>query len=180
MTSKTAKHALLMGLVGTLGFATAFAGPRQGDCDVVSLAGSGTRLENGAIVGSSTLTIVSTGEQTTVDFTAVPLGVTDFEEGRVTFVSSHDFVGASPRKVQFTTFDKVTTVPLGEDPSCIKQACGLVFTLVLEKGVGDYTCGRIVSGYDPTLTTFTSTLQGSTLDLNSAGKLCKCSLSGNK
>jgi len=41
------------------------------------------------------------------------------------------------------------------------------------------TAGEIVSGYDPTLTSFTSTLQGDTLQLNSVGKLCKCRLSGN-
>lgn len=174
MKMKTVKPTLSACLVCALGFGTAFAGHQRGECDVVSLTGSGSRLENGVIVGSETLTIVATGEQIAVDFTAMPLGVTEFKDGRVTFVSSHDFVGSNLRKVRFTTFDKVTTVPLEGDPSCAQGACGLVFTLVLEKGVGAYNCGQIVSGYDPTLTAFTSTLRGDTLELNSVGKLCDC------
>jgi hypothetical protein len=43
-----------------------------------------------------------------------------------------------------------------------------------KKGVGAYNCGQIVSGYDPTLTSFTSTLRGDNLELNSVGKLCDC------
>jgi hypothetical protein len=83
------------------------------------------------------------------------------------------------RRVHFTSFDEITTVPLQGDPSCSQGECGLVFKLVLKKGIGDYNCGEIVSGYDPTLTSFTSTLQDNTLQLNSVGKLCKCKLSGN-
>lgn len=156
------------------------AGKPASGCDVVSLNGSGTRLESGAIVGSETLTIVATGEQIPVTFTAVPLGITEFEDGKVTFVSSHEFKSAQGRKVAFTTFDEIQTVPLQGDPTCGQGECGLVFKLVLEKGSGDYNCGEIVSGYDPaTLASFTSTLQGNTLKLNSVGKLCKCRLSGN-
>ncbi|HWR76793.1 MAG TPA: hypothetical protein VN283_06260 [Thiobacillus sp.] len=148
-------------------------------CDVVTLSGSGTRLESGVIVGSETLTIVATGEQIPVTFTAVPLGITDFQDGKATFVSSHEFNGVDSRRVNFTTFDEIKTVPLESDPSCSQGECGLVFRLELKKGLGDYNCGEIVSGYDPTLTSFTSTLQGNTLQLNSVGKLCKCRLSGN-
>ena len=158
---------------------TAVAGSPESGCDVVTLSGSGTRLESGVTVGSSTMTIVATGEQIPVAFTAVPLGITDFQDGKATFVSSHDFKGVNDRRVNFTTFDEVKTVPLQGDPSCSQGECGLVFKLVLEKGLGDYNCGEIVSGYDPTLTSFTSTLQGDTLQLNSVGKLCKCRLSGN-
>jgi len=146
---------------------------------VVALNGSGTRLANGAIVGSETLTIVATGEQIPVEFTAAPLGVTDFEDGQATFVTSHDFKGVNDRKVRFTTFDELRTVPLEADPSCEQGACGLVFKLVLEKGEGKYTCGQIVSGLDLTSASFTSTLQGGSLELNSVGKLCKCRPSGN-
>ena len=146
---------------------------------MVALNGDGTRLDNGVIVGEEILTIVATGETIPVKFTAVPLGVTDFEEGQSTFISSHDFVGVNNRKVQFTTFDKIRIVPLEGDPDCDVGACGLVFTLVLEQGVGDYTCGQIVSGYDAITLAPTSTLHGNTLDLNSVGKLCKCRLSGN-
>jgi hypothetical protein len=158
----------------------AVAGSPESGCDVVSLNGSGTRLESGAIVGSETLTVVATGEQIPVTFTAVPLGITAFQDGKVTFISSHEFKSAHGRKVAFTTFDEIQTVPLQGDPTCGQGECGLVFKLVLEKGTGDYNCGEIVSGYDPTtLASFTSTLQGNTLKLNSAGKLCKCRLSGN-
>lgn len=151
------------------------------ECDVVSLTGSGTRLESGVIVGSETLTIIATGEQIPVAFTAVPLGITDFQvvDGRTTLVSSHDFKGVNDRRIDFTTFDELKTIPLQNDPTCGQGECGLVFKLVLEKGVGDYNCGEIVSGYDPTLNSFTSTVHGATLQLNSLGKLCKCRLSGN-
>lgn len=76
------------------------------------------------------------------------------------------------RRVNFTTFDQIKTVPLQGDPSCGQGEYGLVFKLVLKNGIGDYNCGEIVSGYDPTLTSFTSTLKGNTLQLNSVGKLC--------
>lgn len=148
-------------------------------CDVVTLSGSGTRLESGVIVGSSTMTLVATGEQIPVTFTAVPLGITNFQDGNATFASSHDFRGVDNRRVNFTTFDEIKTIPLQGDPSCGQGQCGLVFKLVLKKGIGDYNCGEIVSGYDPTLTSFTSTLQGNTLQLNSVGKLCKCRAGGN-
>lgn len=174
MTRNTAQRAILAGIACALVGGAASAGYPPGHCDVVALNGSGTRGGDGVVVGSSTLTVVATGDQITVDFTAVPLGVTDFKDGEVTFVSSHDFVGSGKRRVNFTTFDTVKTVPLEGDPTCGKGACGLVFTLTLEKGVGDYSCGQIVSGYDPTLTTFTSTLKGDTLELNSVGKLCDC------
>ena len=164
----------------------AVAGNSANGCDVVSLNGTGTRLESGAIVGSETLTIVATGEQIPVTFTAVPLGVTEFEDGKVTFLTSHEFKGVNGNghrnghSVAFTTFDEIKTVPLQGDPTCGQGECGLIFKLVLKKGSGDYNCGEIVSGYDPaTLASFTSTLQGNAVQLNSVGKLCKCQLSGN-
>lgn len=158
---------------------TAVADNPESGCDVVMLNGNGTRLESGVIVGSETLTIVATGEQIPVTFTAVPLGITDFQDGKATFISSHEFKGENNRRVNFTSFDEIKTIPLQGDPSCVQGECGLVFKLVLKTGIGDYNCGEIVSGYDPTLTSFTSTLQGNTLQLNSVGKLCKCKLSGN-
>jgi hypothetical protein len=165
-------------VTGFAAVTNAAANPPSG-CDVVALSGSGTRLESGVIVGNETLTIVATGEQIPVTFTAVPLGITDFQDGKATFSSSHEFSGVTDRRVSFTTFDEIKTVPLQGDPSCGQGECGLVFKLVLKNGIGDYNCGEIVSGYDPTLTSFTSTLQGNTLQLNSVGKLCKCALSGN-
>ena len=137
-------------------------------------------LEGGAIVGNETLTFVATGKQIPVTFTAVPLGITEFKDGMLTFITSHEFNGVSDRKVAFTTFDEIKTVPLQNDPTCSQGECGLLFKLVLEKGSGDYNCGELVSGYDPaTLVSFTSSLHGNTLQLNSVGKLCKCNLSGN-
>ena len=178
MKSK-ALAAILAGVAFSAAATTAMAGSPEG-CDVVQLSGSGTRLENGAIVGSETLTVVATGEQIPVTFTAVPLGVTSFQDGRVTFATSHQFTGVTGRSVGFTTFDEITTVPTQGDPACSQGECGLIFKLVLEKGIGHYNCGEIVSGYDPaTLTSFTSTLQGNALQLNSVGKLCKCGGSGN-
>lgn len=138
------------------------------------------RLESGAIMGNETLTIVATGKQIPVTYTAVPLGITEFKGGMLTFITSHEFNGVSDRDVAFTTFDEIKTVPLQNDPTCSQGKCGLLFKLVLEKGTGDYNCGEIVSGYDPAaLVSFTSTQHGNTLQLNSVGKLCKCNLSGN-
>ena len=42
---------------------SAVAGNPGSGCDVVTLSGSGTRLESGVTVGSSTMTVVATGEQ---------------------------------------------------------------------------------------------------------------------
>ena len=148
-------------------------------CDVVTLSGTGTRLESGVIVGDEIMTIVASGKQIPVTFTAVPLGITDLQDGKITFSSSHDFISEGKPRIRFTTFDEIKTVPLEDDPSCFQGACGLIFKLVLKKGVGDYNCGEIVSGYDPTVTSFTSTLHGDTLQVNSVGKLCKCRRSGN-
>ena len=169
----------LISMACLIGVGTTLAAPGRTGCDVVLLNGTGTRINDQLIVGSETLTVVATGETIPVEFTSVALGVTAFADGQVTFISSHDFKGVNDKKVSFTTFDEVRTVPLAGDPSCTTGACGLVFKLVLEKGVGKYTCGQIVSGYDPTLASFTSTLKGYTLELNSVGKLCDCSLSGN-
>ena len=177
---KTKKLGVILAVVSGLAAVTnAVASNPESGCDVVTLSGSGTRLGSGVTVGNSTITVVATGEQIPVTFTAVPLGITDFQEGKATFVSSHEFKGVNNRRVNFTTFDEIKTVPLQGDPSCGQGECGLVFKLVLKTGIGDYNCGEIVSGYDPTLTSFTSTLQGNTLELNSVGKLCKCRLSGN-
>lgn len=182
MKTATVIRLVLVSMACLCGVRAALAAPGQTGCDVVLLNGSGTRINDQVVVGSETLTVVATGETIPVEFTSVALGVTDFAvgQGQVTFISSHDFKGVSDKKVSFTTFDEIRTIPLDEDPSCRTGACGLVFKLVLEKGVGKYTCGQIVSGYDPTLTSFTSTLKGNTLELNSVGKLCDCNLSGNK
>jgi len=179
MKRATVVSMALISMACPTGVGATRAAPGQIGCDVVLLNGTGTRINNQVVVGSETLTVVSTGETIPVEFTSVALGVTDFADGQVTFVSSHDFKGVNDEKLSFTTFDEVRTVPLEGDPSCTEGMCGLVFTLVLEKGVGKYTCGQIVSGYDHTLTFFTSTLKGDELQLNSAGKLCDCSLSGN-
>jgi len=177
---KTKELGVILAVVSAFSAVTnAVADNSVNGCDVVQLNGNGTRLESGVIVGSETLTIVATGEQIPVTFTAVPLGITDFQDGKATFISSHDFKGVDNRRVNFTSFDEIKTVPLQGDPSCSQGQCGLVFKLVLKKGIGNYNCGEIVSGYDPTLTSFTSTLQGNTLQLSSVGKLCKCRLSGN-
>lgn len=118
MTTKTTVSVILAGFACLAVCNVATSGPAQSDCDVVVLSGSGTRLDNGVIVGNETLTVVATGEQTPVEFTAVPLGVTKFEGGEATFISSHDFEGVNNRKVHFTTFDEIRTVPLEGDPSC--------------------------------------------------------------
>jgi len=182
MKSAMVVRLIVISIACLIGVGTTLAAPGQTGCDVVLLNGTGTRINDQVVVGSETLTVVATGETIPVEFTSVALGVTDFDvaDGQVTFISSHDFKGVNDRKVSFTTFDEVRTVPIGGDPSCKTGACGLVFKLVLEKGVGKYTCGQIASGYDdPTVPSFTSTLQGSTLELNSVGKLCDCNLSGN-
>jgi len=177
---KTKELGVILAVVSAFSAVTnAVADNSVNGCDVVQLNGNGTRLESGVIVGSETLTIVATGEQIPVTFTAVPLGITDFQDGKATFISSHDFKGVDNRRVNFTSFDEIKTVPLQGDPSCSQGQCGLVFKLVLKKGIGNYNCGEIVIGYEPTLTSFTSTLQGNSLQLNSVGKLCKCRLSGN-
>lgn len=170
---------ILAVIAGFAAVTTALAGGPASGCDVVKLDGSGTRLPSGVIAGSETLTIVATGEQIPVTFTAVPLGITQFQDGKATFLTSHEFKGVEDGHVDFTTFDEITTVPVGGDPSCGQGACGLVFKLVLTKGLGGYNCGEIVSGYAPTLTSFTSTLQGTALQLHSVGKLCQCGRSGN-
>ncbi len=179
MTRKRTVQSILVSCMCLAGFTTSMANSDKTDCDVVTLAGSGTQLQNRVIVGNETLTVLATGEQIPVEFVAVPLGAIEFDAGKVTFISSHDFKGVDDRKIRFTTFDKITTVPLEGDPSCATGACGLVFQLELETGSGRYNCGEIVSGYDETFTAFTSTLQGGTLELNSMGKLCKCRRSGN-
>jgi len=177
---KTKKLGVALAVIaGFAAVTNAVADNPANGCDVVTLAGSGTRLASGVTVGSSMLTIVATGKQIPVTFTAVPLGIIDFQDGKVSFASSHEFKGTDNPRVSFTTFDEVKTVPLQGDPSCGQGECGLVFKLVLKSGTGDYNCGEIVSGFDPTLTSFTSTLQNNTLQLNSVGKLCKCRLSGN-
>ena len=155
-------------------------------CDVVSLNGTGQLLANGSIVGTEMLTILDTGKQIEVKFTATPLGVLDVDQttGAISMVASHDFSGTNKRRVNFTTFDDLTIIPFGEDPSCVTNACGLKFKLKLETGSGRYNCGEIVSGLNPdpsALIPFTSyvdplsgTANGDTVILNSVGKLCKC------
>jgi len=65
--------AMLAGIACLAGTSVALADNPMNRCDLVALSGSGTRLESGAIVGSETLTIIATGEQIPVTFTAAPL-----------------------------------------------------------------------------------------------------------
>lgn len=154
----------------------------KSECDVVQVKGTGTRQPSGAITGNEVLTITATGQQIPIEFTSVALGITNVQDGKVSSISSADFKGVDNRNINFTTFDEVTTVPLQGDPSCTEGRCGLISKLKLVKGVGDYNCGEIVTGYDPSdpsFKSFTSTTRGGTFQFDSVGKLCKCNLSGN-
>ena len=159
----------------------------KSSCDVVSLNGSGKLLADGRIVGTETLTVIGTEKKVDVEFTSMPLGVLNADQttGAVTLGVSHDFTGVNNRQVNFTTFDEITVVPIGEDANadCRTNICGLIFKLKLETGHGRYNCGEIVSGInvDPNATIpFTSfvdpfnSADGNTVQLNSFGKLCKC------
>lgn len=156
-------------------------------CDVVSLNGTGKLLEDGRIVGVETLSIMGTEKKVEVEFTTMPLGVLNVDQttGVVTLATSHDFTGVKNRRVNFTTFDEITVVPLeGDDATCKANACGLIFKLKVKMGHGRYNCGEIVSGLntDPSAQIpFTSyvipdptNLEADTVTLNSIGKLCKC------
>ncbi len=156
-------------------------------CDVVTLKGSGKLLEDGRLVGMSTLTIFGKEKQLEVEFTSMPLGALKVDQttGAVTLAASHDFTGVKNRRVNFTTFDEITVVPLGgTDTRCQDNLCGLIFKLKVETGHGRYNCGEIVSGYNTdtsALIPFTSYVDpfnslpnGDTVSLNSIGKLCKC------
>lgn len=160
----------------------------KSSCDVVSLNGSGKLLEDGRIVGKEALAILATGEKVEVEFSTMPLGALNVDQttGAVTLATSHDFTGVNNRKVNFTTFDEITVVPLGDtDATCNSNACGLTFKLKLETGHGRYNCGEIVSGFNTDQAApipFTSFVDpfnplpnGDTVHLNSIGKLCKCS-----
>ena len=61
MTKRTG--VILAVVTGLAAMSNAMAGNPGSGCDVVTLSGSGTRLESGVTVGSETLTIVATGEQ---------------------------------------------------------------------------------------------------------------------
>ena len=156
-------------------------------CDVVSISGTGNLQSDGSIVGNETLTVVATGENTALSFNAVTLGVLKIDpaSASVTLAASHDFSSVESGKVNFTTFDEITIIPLGgSDATCIQNACGLLFKLKLEKGRGSYNCGEIVSGFntDPAapipftsfIDPFNPAANGDTVRLNSLGKLCKC------
>ncbi len=159
----------------------------RSQCDVVSISGTGNLQADGSIVGSETLTVVATGKSIALSFDAVTLGALEIDpaSASVTLAASHDFTSVESGKVNFTTFDEITIIPLGgSDATCIQNACGLLFKLKLEKGHGRYNCGEIVSGYnvDPTAPIpFTSFVDpsnpasnGDTIRFNSLGKLCKC------
>ena len=156
-------------------------------CDVVSLNGTGNLLEDGRIVGMETLTIIGKQKQYVVNFEAVPLGVTDvdLETGAITLAASHDFKSNKGKRINFTTFDEISVIPLGGiDTTCQQNPCGLKFKLKLKTGSGRYNCGEIVSGYntDPLAQIpftsyadpFNTASNGDTVFLNSIGKLCKC------
>jgi len=168
--------------------AMADGGYKKSRCDVVTLNGTGTMLPGGVLVGSDVITIIRTGKTKQVDFTMTTLGVIDIDKtnGGITLSASHDFKSTDNNKINFTTFDEITIVPLGgSDATCTQNACGLIFKLKLEDGRGRYNCGEIVSGYntDPTasipftsyVNPLTPTPDGGTVVLNSVGKLCKCS-----
>ena len=159
----------------------------KSQCDVVSLSSTGSLQQDGGIVGNGTLTVIETGESTELSFHAVTLGAleVDPDTSKVTLAASHDFTSVASGKLDFTTFDEISIIPLGgSDASCIQNACGLLFKLKLEKGHGRYNCGEIVSGFntDPSAPIpFTSFIDpsnpgpnGDTVKLNSLGKLCKC------
>ena len=157
-------------------------------CDVVSLNGTGTLLEDGRLVGTETLSVMGTEQATPVTFSMVTLGTIEIDQatGSVTLATSHDFRSENNRSVNFTTFDQVTVIPLGgSDPTCTQNACGLIFKLKLETGTGRYNCGELISGFNPDpsaaipFTSYVNPLapapNGDTVSLNSLGKLCKCS-----
>ena len=135
-----------------------------------------------------TLSIIGTDEKIEVEFAATPLGVLELSEtGAVTMATSHDFKGVDNKRINFTSFDEITVVPLGEDANarCLNNACGLKFKLTVKTGNGRYNCGEIVSGYNTDVTAtipFTSFVDpsrsigadGDTVVLNSVGKLCNC------
>lgn len=159
----------------------------KSQCDVVHISGTGNLQIDGSIIGNEILTVVATGESTALSFEAVTLGALaiDPDSASVTLAASHDFTSIKSGKVNFTTFDEITIIPLGgSDANCTTNACGLLFKLKLEKGRGRYNCGEIVSGYntDPNaLIPFTSFINpsnpapnGDAITFNSMGKLCKC------
>lgn len=194
MMSKLTKNKLIISIVACFALQTAVLadGSREGkrnknSCDVISLNGSGKFIQEGIIVGKEILTNIATGEQQEVEFTTMPLGALNVDQttGAVTLGASHDFTGVNNRRVNFTTFDEITVVPLdGTDATCQANACGLIFKLKVETGHGKYNCGEIVSGYNTDLSAvipFTSYVDplnplsnGDTVSLNSMGKLCKC------
>jgi len=156
-------------------------------CDVVSLNGTGSLLEDGRIVGTETLTVIGEEKQFEVNFTAVTLGVENVnqESGAITLAASHDFQSGKRSRINFTTFDEISVIPLGGvDSTCQENPCGLKFKLKLKTGNGRYDCGEIVSGYNTDPLTqipftsyadpFNSAANGDTVVLNSIGKLCKC------
>lgn len=150
------------------------------DCDLITLSGIGNVSPDLTITGNETLTVADSGKETLVKFTADPLGIVEIDSttGVSTSIYSHEFKSEGKGKLAFTTIDKITIVPLGTDPQCIKAPCGLVFQLKLTEGHGKYNCGEIVSGYDPNPAAsipFTSYSVDGVVHLNSRGKLCKCS-----
>lgn len=163
-------------------------GRNSKSCDVVSLNGTGRFLEAGRLAGEEILSLIGTDKQIAVQFTMITLGTTEVDQGTsgVTLATSHDFTAVNNKKVNFTTFDEVTVVPLnGTDATCTQNACGLIFKLKLTTGNGRYNCGEIVSGFNPNpmaqfpFTSYVNPAEPApnedTVFLNSMGKLCKCS-----
>lgn len=178
------KSQRVLRLLGTaLGCLCCLGGARaeSGSCDLVALSGTGTVLPGLTIKGTETLTLVDSGRQIAVQFTAVPLGTVEIDPttGASTSIYSHEFRSVGRRALLFTTIDEIKTVPLGQDPTCGQNPCGLVFRLKLVEGRGQYNCGEIVSGYNPDpaatipFTSYSDT-DGS-VTFSSRGKLCKCS-----
>ena len=155
---------------------------QSGSCDLITLSGTGTVSRPGlTITGSETLNILESGNEVLVNFTAEPLGTVEVDatNGVSTSIYSHDFQSIRNKSLTFTTLDEIKIVPLGADPTCAENPCGLVFRLKLIEGQGKYNCGEIVSGFDPSPDAsipFTSySLPDGTVTFNSRGKLCKCS-----
>lgn len=165
----------------------ASAGQAGNHCDVVSINGTGRLQADGRIIGNETISVAGKSGATSVKFVAVTLGIIHVDQttGAANLATSHNFSSVNNHAIDFTTFDELTVIPLnGADATCTQNVCGLVFKLKLEKGIGRYSCGEIVSGYNTdsaALIPFTSYVDpfnpatnGDTVVLHSMGKLCQC------
>lgn len=190
--TRTIRVRLCTAVVGGL-FCVTAARAVGAECDVITLSGKGElNPESLTIAGTETLMVRGSDKAIPVEFTAEPLGVVEAgADGTVKSIYSHEFKSVGNGKLAFTTIDEIKVVPLPPedeqsvetwvpDPTCMTNMCGLVFRLKLIEGRSKYNCGEIVSGYDPVaLPPFSSYAypDGNVIraELNSRGKLCKCS-----